>query len=99
MLIRLSSIRSDSIQPASLGSDGDNVTLGVYVHPSLQIEQGPEPDQLWWQRWEAGQRSVLDAGESTAKRTDARGAASEPDSACQSTQATDPDNTFLLDHL
>ena len=86
------------IQIVVLGSgDEDNVTLGVYAHPSLQIEQGPEPDQPWRQRWQAAQYSALDAGEPATKPTDEQGPASEPDSACQSTQTTDPDTTFLLD--
>ncbi len=39
------------IQIAILGVSGNQVDLGVYAHPLLQVLQGPTPNKAWRKKW------------------------------------------------
>ncbi len=40
------------IQITVLGIRGQDVDLGIYVHPSLRVQRGPQPKRAWRQRWQ-----------------------------------------------
>ncbi len=39
------------IQFAILGVSGNQVDLGVYAHPLLQVRRGPTPNKVWRRKW------------------------------------------------
>jgi len=41
----------DPLQITVLGIGDGYVDLGIYTHPSLEVQQGPKPNKLWRRKW------------------------------------------------